>query len=203
MANYHVSLKFAQLPDAGLDEFTGTVITGLTGNAAFPNPAVSIADLTAAKEAYENALNAMAQGGKQATAIKNDARKKLLALLRQEANYVQLAGNNDLPTLLSSGFQVNSTNTAQSPLATPKILALENGMSTQLIARVQAVDNARSYEAQVKNGGGWQPAGVFTQTRRMVLSGMTPGQVYSVQVRAIGGSTGYSDWSDPSSHMVM
>jgi hypothetical protein len=51
MANYHVSLGFGQLPDAGLDEFTGAVITGLTGNAAFPNPAISIADLAAAKEA--------------------------------------------------------------------------------------------------------------------------------------------------------
>jgi hypothetical protein len=32
---------------------------------------------------------------------------------------------------------------------------------------------------------------------------LTPGQNYSVQARAIGGSTGHSDWSDPVSHMVM
>ena len=28
-------------------------------------------------------------------------------------------------------------------------------------------------------------------------------QVYSVQTRAVGGSTGYSDWSNPISHMVL
>jgi hypothetical protein len=47
------------------------------------------------------------------------------------------------------------------------------------------------------------PAGIFTQARKITLPGLTPGQVYSVQSRAIGGSTGYSDWSDPISHMVI
>jgi hypothetical protein len=68
---------------------------------------------------------------------------------------------------------------------------------------MQPVANAKSYEVQTKNGGGWTPAGVFAQTRGIVLPGLTPGQNYSVQARAIGGSTGYSDWSDPVSHMVM
>jgi len=29
------------------------------------------------------------------------------------------------------------------------------------------------------------------------------GNDYTVQVRALGGSTGQSDWSEPSSHMAM
>lgn len=37
----------------------------------------------------------------------------------------------------------------------------------------------------------------------MPLNGLTPGTQYQVQVRAIGGSTGYSDWSDSVSHMSM
>ena len=56
----------------------------------------------------------------------------------------------------------------------------------------------------MKNGtGGFVPAGTFTQARRMVLTGLNPGQSYTVQIRAVGGSTGYSDWSDPVSHMAM
>jgi hypothetical protein len=203
MAIYHINLGFAQLADAELDEFCASIVAGLTGNAAFPAPAVSLADLSAAQAAFEDAMAAMAQGGTQATATKNNARAALVALLRQEANYVQLTGNNDLPTLLSSGFAVNSTSKTQTPLDTPAIVGLDNGMSTQLLARVLGVDNARAYEAQVKNGGGWTPAGIFTSSRRMVIANLTPGNVYSVQVRAVGGSTGYSDWSDPVSHMVM
>lgn len=49
----------------------------------------------------------------------------------------------------------------------------------------------------------WQSAGMFTQARRIVLTGLTPGVTYAVRVRAIGGSTGFSDWSDPISHMAM
>jgi hypothetical protein len=68
---------------------------------------------------------------------------------------------------------------------------------------MQPVVNAKSYEMQTKNGGGWRPAAIFTQARKITLPGPTPGQVYSVQSHAIGGSTGYSDWSDPVSHMVI
>ncbi len=56
----------------------------------------------------------MTQGGKQATATKNDKREVLVGLLRKEAMYVQLEGSNDLPALLSSGFQVNSTSAGRS-----------------------------------------------------------------------------------------
>lgn len=204
MPIYHVSLSFAQLPDSELDEFTGAVIAGLTGNAAFPTPIINIPDLTAGLTVFEDAMTAMSQGGTQATAAKNAAREALVALLRQEANYVQGACKNDLPTLLSSGFQVNSTNSMQSPLLTPSILQITNEMSTQLVVRAAGVDNARAYEAQVKNGtGGFLPAGTFTQSRRIILTGLTPGQTYTVQIRAVGGSTGYSDWSDPVSHMAM
>jgi len=45
--------------------------------------------------------------------------------------------------------------------------------------------------------------GQFTQGRRIVLKELTPGTTYNIQARAVGGSTGYSDWSDPISHMAM
>ncbi|NOS68990.1 MAG: fibronectin type III domain-containing protein [Verrucomicrobia bacterium] len=36
----------------------------------------------------------------------------------------------------------------------------------------------------------------------VLLDGLTPGATYAVQARAVGGTTGYSDWSDPVSHMA-
>jgi hypothetical protein len=204
MPIYHVALSFAQYSAADLDEFTSGVCAGMRDNPAYPTPVVSLADLAKAQTVLEDALTAQAQGGTQATAAKNNAQESLVALLRQQAIYVQGAGKNDLPTLLSSGFLVNSTSKTQSPLETPGILAITNGASTQLAVRVHGVSNARAYEAQIKNGtGGFQPAGTFTQARRITLTGLTPGQTYTVQVRAVGGSTGYSDWSDPVSHMAM
>ncbi|MGC3960598.1 MAG: hypothetical protein QM813_22500 [Verrucomicrobiota bacterium] len=66
-----------------------------------------------------------------------------------------------------------------------------------------ALDNARAYEARVRVGTQpWQSAGVFTKARGLLLEELIPGQLYDVQARGVGGSTGYSDWSDPVSHMA-
>ena len=48
----------------------------------------------------------------------------------------------------------------------------------------------------------WKNAGVFTKSRGVLLDNLTPGTTYDVQARAVGGATGYSDWSDPVSHMA-
>jgi hypothetical protein len=50
---------------------------------------------------------------------------------------------------------------------------------------------------------GWQAVEVFTQARRIVLQDLTPGTSYNIQARAVGGSTGYIDWSDPVSHIAL
>jgi hypothetical protein len=201
--NYRVSLGFAKLPDPALDEFTSGVIASLTGNASFPTPPVTLANLGTAQAEYEDALAAAAQGGTQLTAVKNQKRDTLLILLRQVAAYVQGIAGLSLPVLLSSGFEAMSTNRAQSQLGIPSVVSISNEMTGQLAVGLQPVNNARAYEVQYKNGGGWLPAGVFTQARRIVVPNLTPGTTYSVQARAVGGSTGYSDWSDPVSHMAM
>ncbi|HEX4349171.1 MAG TPA: fibronectin type III domain-containing protein, partial [Verrucomicrobiae bacterium] len=50
--------------------------------------------------------------------------------------------------------------------------------------------------------GPWTEAGIFTQARRIVLPGLVSGTIYFVRVRAVGGSTGYSDWSGVASLMA-
>ena len=202
--NYRVALDFARLPDTQLDEFTSNIVACLTGNAGFPAPSVPLADITAAQTAFEDALTAAAQGGPQLTAVKNEMRSALVLLLRKEAAYVQSIAGQNLAVLLSSGFNAASTNRSRQQLDIPAIVSITNEMSTQLTVSLQPVTNAKAYEAQVKNGtGSYLPAGTFTQARRIVLTGLTPGSTYFVQARAVGGSTGYSDWSDPVSHMAM
>ena len=102
-----------------------------------------------------------------------------------------------------------STSRAQSPLAAPAIVSLDNGNTGQLLVKVTPIANAKCYEvryAAIAAGGvpgPWQSGGLFTNSRSMPLNGLIPGTSYSVQVRAVGGSTGYSDWSDPVSHMSL
>ncbi len=46
------------------------------------------------------------------------------------------------------------------------------------------------------------PLGSFPQARRIVVTNMTPETTYTFKFRALGGSTGAGDWSDPVSHMA-
>lgn len=203
MPTYHVSLGFAQLPDAELSDFGNTVVTKMTNNPSYPTPAVPLATLTTQVNAFAAALVAAAQGGVQLTAAKNAAREQLLALLRTQAAYVQATADNDLTVILSAGFWNNSTDRTRKPLPKPVVLDIDNFASTQLMVRLAAVANARSYEFRVRVGSGeWRNAGVFTKSRGVLLEGLVPGTVYEIQARAVGGTTGYSDWSDPISHMA-
>jgi len=204
-----VLFDFVSMPDPLLDEFTDAVITGLTGNLVCPTPPVSPADLRIQLTAFSEAMVAHAQGGPTATAAKNAARAVLVDSLRQNALYVQTKCSSDLPALLATGYHAASTNHAQTPLEQPVIGDLINGNSGELVARLKPVANARAYEARyaVIGAGGtpgpWQNGGLFTSTRNLTITGLTPGATYIAEVRAIGGSTGYSDWSNAVSHMSL
>lgn len=199
-----ISLGFARLPDSELDNFAHGVINGMTGNAAYATPVVTMANLQTALTDFTAKVAAAKTGGPPDTAAKNNSRQTLLGLLRLLAGYVQINCNNDMAILLSSGFQAMSTNRSQAPLEQPQGLVIKNGTSGQLVASVNPVKNTSMYEGRVKGPtGDWLPS-VFTgDSQHITFEGLTPGTTYTAQVRALGGSTGQSDWSDPSSHMAM
>jgi hypothetical protein len=209
MPQLRVQLGFTNAPDHSLEETAGAVIDNLYGNPAYPTPPVTSVGLAGALTAFTAAIAAQAQGGTAATADKNNKRAALTDLLRQLAGYVQENCANDLAKLLSSGFDAVSTNRASSPLEAPSIRDLLNGNSGQLLIRVGPIKNARCYEvryAALGAGGApgpWQSGGLFTNSRSMPINGLSPGTGYSFQVRAVGGSTGYSDWSDAVQHMSL
>lgn len=147
----------------------------------------------------------MAQTGGQAdTAAKNNSRQTLLGKLRLLAGYIQMMCNKDMAVLLSSGFQAQSTNRASIQLEQPQGLVLKNGLSGQLIGSVSPVKNTNMYEGRIKaDGGDWMPSVFTSDSQHIIFNNLTPGQVYTAEVRSLGGATGQSDWNDPSSHRVM
>ena len=51
--------------------------------------------------------------------------------------------------------------------------------------------------------GAWTTVKFSTQARTITLTGLTTGTVYQVRARALGGSTGQSDWSMPGSKIAV
>jgi hypothetical protein len=202
-----VSLAFASLPDMELDNFTGNVLTKLTGNPKFPAlpTDATLAMLDAALETFTDDVDDAEGGGKLATETKKLARQELLKILRKIAGYVQITSGTR-EDVLSAGFDTRSTNRARVPLDKPEAVMVKNGVTAQLIAALNhPVKNTSMYEGRASSDGGqtWMTS-VFTgDSRHIIFNGLTPGQTYTIQVRAMGGSTGHSDWSDPVSHMSL
>jgi len=93
----------------------------MTGNAAFPTPPVTLANLQTAQSDFTARMAAAQTGGPVDTAAKNNSRQGLITMLRDQATYVQMRCNNDPAILLSSGFQMQSTNRAQTELTKPEV----------------------------------------------------------------------------------
>ncbi len=203
------SLAFAGMSDGEVLSRAVAVLTGLTGNARFPNPAIDLATLKAGVESLQAAIAEALDGGRKAIAERNKQRAVVITMLRQLATYVEANCNEDVAIFTSSGFEVASkTRTAApEPLTQPAIRNISHGSNSgQLVVRITALTNARSYEMHygaLLNGA--MPAQWTTVTLTSVRGGvtvdnLTPGVTYAFQVRALG-IQGYTDWSDIATRM--
>ncbi|HUZ06146.1 MAG TPA: fibronectin type III domain-containing protein [Candidatus Paceibacterota bacterium] len=126
-------------------------------------------------------------------------------MLRLLSAYVEDIAKGDATVIELSGFQpVQRGPSPQQPLVKTIIQAIIIEVSGQLLARLNPQGNAYGYEGQMSADGGktWQSIGFFQQARRVVIPNLTPGVIYTFKFRALGGSTGSGDWSDPVSHMA-
>jgi len=83
------------------------------------------------------------------------------------------------------------------------VFTLDNSSTTQLAVALSAVSGAKAYQVQFSTGAGaWQEAGIYPNTKGILLANLTPGTIYNVRIRAVGGSTQYSDWSATMSLMA-
>mgnify|MGYP002368987585 FL=1 len=204
-----VSFRFREMSDAVLEDFANSVHTDLYAQSAYANPPVTAADLQAGITAFSNAKVAQTNGGKLATATKNQRREELLEMLQTLGYFVQLNCDNDLPTLLSSGFQAQSRSRTPSSLPKAMVQRIAQTHSGQALVTAKAERGARTYEvvaAEVDENGALGPYGmpvIRTSSRKIPVDGLTPGKQYVFRVRCIGGKGETSAWSDPVAQRVI
>jgi len=154
---------------------------------------------------YTDGVAKAADGGKSATAKKNNLRLILAGLMRQLASYVATACGGDMTNLLLSGFPTQKP--VRQPigvLAAPGNLTLTQGdRSGELAARVNPVFGAALYTWTLTPATpGAVVQTVQTTATRNTFTGLTPGVSYTAVVNAIG-TAGPSDWSNPASLIVI
>src|SRR5436309_3367059 len=140
------SLTLTVLSPEQLVSRANAVRTGISGNPAYPLPPVEPAALKTAIDAFL-AASADALDSKKAKAERDKHRVALIRMLRQIGHYVEANCNDDLATLLSSGFEPRAAApTAPQPLPSAGILKVDQGNSGQLLIYVKPLPRARQYE---------------------------------------------------------
>ena len=192
--------------DAQLITDSTTIVTSMTNNHSYPSPTPALASVSTAINEFSIALNNAADGGVTLTAIKNAKRNALVGLVRYLASYVHVACHGDMAVLLSSGFPIQKP--TRSPVGilpppAPPLLQL-GGRSGDLVASITPIAHSSSYNWRLTlaSAPDKQLRMVPTTAGSITFSGLTPGEIYSVDANAIG-SAGASNWSDTSVLMVV
>jgi len=211
---YRVSLSYKKLPVEAVPPFAGWVVTCLTGSTVFTKPPIPLAppvppdpaapvDMTTRITALQVAIKNYQDGGTLALTARNVALAAVIEGLDALAFYVQTVARFDQDLMLTSGFVPASNNHGQSKLDAPSITGIDNDTATELDVHLSTVANSYGYEVQICTGtGAWTTVKYSGQARTVTLTGLTTGTVYNVRARALGGSTGQSDWSMPGSSIV-
>ena len=194
---------FTKLTPADLLQAATAIYIGINANSAFPNPTVDMAVLKADIDNFSSAITASLDGGKKAIAERNRLGEVLIKMLRQLGKYVEIVSKDDMKTFLSSGFRAKSIGRGASQALSQFIRSINPGpISGQFLVTIAAVPGAHAYEIRwgAIGAGGTSPA-VWTsqpagKTRPgALITGLTPGTNYAIQVRSLTGSA-YSGWSD-------
>ena len=199
MSTTKVLIGFSNYKDTDLDQKAQHILQSLTGNANFPAPTPTLADLQTAITAYSNALAKAMDGSKQDTVLKNQARVTLEELLHNLGMYVQMNSHNDPAIMLSSGFDVSKAPAPIGVLPKPDGFGVTvNESKGCMDVYLNAINGAKSYQyeftdAPVTATSVWHvqtDTGTYT-----TIANLQSGKEYAFRVAGVGSdpSRVYSD----------
>lgn len=198
-------INFLRYADGMLESKTHSIISSMTGNANFPTPVPSMAEVEAAADNFSSALVKAQTGNRVDVADKNAKRETLIDVLRRLGTYVNLIANGDRTVLLSSGFDI-SKEPQPVVISKPENLKVENGISSgELLVTVKAVKGAYAYLHEYTTDATMAPNSWVTTnstTSKLLLNNLQAGTVYYCRVGAVG-SNNQLLYSDVVSRMVI
>jgi hypothetical protein len=200
-----ISLTFLREPDSDFLAKAQQISMRLEENSGFPNLQPPLEEVRSKIEAFRLALADSSGGGREKTALKNDARAVLVASLRALAHHVENHAAGDLTAIISTGFSARKGPQRAGILPAPSEMLLKPTIVPgQIAVRLRPVPNVAAYEVHTNPSAdqeaGWASRGAFTSSRIMI-DGFTPGHICWVRVRSLG-AAGAGPWSGASSVRV-
>ena len=181
---------FKQLADAKLFTFAQNVTTSMANAVAvYPTPVPTLADVNTVLGNYAELLQLAADRSKVQVVLKNQAKRDLLVLLSQLADYVNLTGQGDEGVLVKSGFILNKVPQPVSLKAPTRVLVLDGGNSGELVLKFKSVTGASSYLFQYTTDAtlaeeSW--VSIPATTTSYTFTGLTKGSTYYCRAIAVG-----------------
>jgi hypothetical protein len=198
-ANIKVSLY--KLTAVRLLALLRNVVAKLTGNANFPDPPVTLAELTTKGDELEVAIEKATDGSKASKGLRNAIMKQAGVMLLSVADYVRMVARGNEALLLTSGFEMAKR---PEPVGIPGItrnlmVRMTNGKGA-LELRWRHVHGAYGYQVWMTDSdpnveANWQAIGYTTRASHLV-SDLESLKAYWFCVSAIG-SAGEGRPSDP------
>jgi hypothetical protein len=200
MAKFKVKLALQERDVPNKVEFGRIVVTAMTGNPDFATPNPTLVQLTTVTDDLETAYN-NSEHGVLSTALLHEAEEDFDTIMTAMSNYVDSIAKGSQAVINGAGM--DATTVTNIPLVMTIVLGVE-GRSGALTGEIKwdwdKVKGARIYLVYLKED---VPAAeyklvAFPTKTKIVLSGLTPGVKYFIQVRAAGAS-GLGPLSDASS----
>lgn len=207
---FKLSLDFVNWGEPRFGTKADVIVTSMTTEPMLtlvpdplPAPLPARADVQTALDDYKAAAVLADDGSKTAIADRNQKRVILEQALKDWAPYLELVAKNadDITILEQSGYDVRQPiQPVPQPVAAPELKVFRNGYSGEIHGRAKKVTGAMGYEGQVCTGTdtqepNWRTAFFTSGATKLKYDGLTPGQMYSFRLRALG-RDGWGPWSD-------
>ena len=202
-------LGLKEQTDGELVDYAANKVLKLTNNVPFAAVDPTALAIKGKNDAFILAVAKALKGSEQDTREKNTLRKELEEMLTLQASDCALIAGDDTVLFGTTGYQAKDTKGSPTgELVTPENILFRKYGNTpgQLIPDWDSVEDAKNYTVQVytdiNNPAGTLVKEVMVSPSKATINDLPTGTIVYVRVRANGGSTGHSPWSDPAQKRV-
>ena len=182
--------------------YAQSIVSAMTGNAAFSTPTPPLATVTTAIDDLLTAETAALSRVKGAVAVRNEKRAALATLLEQVKSYVQITADASVEnaTSIIESAHIGVKKTAlRKPRAFDAVAGAVSG-SAKLVAHSAGPRSSYEWGYSLDGGKTWVAAPVTLQAKT-TIAGLTPGAAVMFRYKPVT-KKGEGDWSQSVSLIV-